>query len=144
MIDSLENCKKTKSIVPFFKLGACIKSIFHILMVVMIVIVISPIVVAVMVWTMCKMQHTYYPSPLLNLPNMILLILVVSILHSLYLWDVIKLLFRFLYYLCIVLYLIVLQLHSYFMWLFVKYLSLWNQVRIKLGVIFISVGVFIN
>ena len=49
MIISLENCKKTKAVVPFFKLGACIKSIFHILMVVMIVIVISPIAVAVMV-----------------------------------------------------------------------------------------------
>lgn len=49
MINSLESYKETESIIPFFRLGGCIKSIFHILTVVMIVIVISPIAVAVMV-----------------------------------------------------------------------------------------------
>lgn len=49
MINPLEDCKKTKAVVPFFKFGACIKSIFHILMVVMIVIVISPVAISIMI-----------------------------------------------------------------------------------------------
>lgn len=49
MINPLDDCKEYKSIVPFLKFGDCIKSIFHILVVVVIAIVISPIAISIMI-----------------------------------------------------------------------------------------------